>query len=166
MLVGILGVVLLGHVVEEEAVRQRLVAVRVDARDVDADGIVVADVLGERLAALPVEHDDAHHPVHAQEEIVLPALVEVQPAHDPASRRDEVGLAERLRERPGAHQLREPAPLVLEPPERDPEDALDQATLLTPVRAIKAPISGSDSCVPASSHQPVTRCEASTPRSA
>ena len=40
------------------------------------------------------------------------------------------------------------------------------ASLLTPVRWISAPISGSDSCVPASSHQPVTRWHASVPFSA
>ena len=44
--------------------------------------------------------------------------------------------------------------------------ALDHATLFTPVRAIRAPISGSDSCVPASSHQPLTRWQASAPCSA
>ena len=53
-----------------------------------------------------------------------------------------------------APDLGEPAALVLEAPQRDPEQAVDHASLLTPVRAIRAPISGSDSCVPASSHQP------------
>ena len=55
---------------------------------------------------------------------------------------------------------------TLEPPERDPLEPFDHAGLLTPVRAISAPISGSDSCVPASSHHPVTRWQASVPASA
>ena len=58
---GSAGVVLLGDVVAEEQIGQRLEAVRVRPGDVDRDGVVVADVLGERLAALPVEHDDPGH---------------------------------------------------------------------------------------------------------
>ena len=42
----------------------------------------------ERLAALAVEHDDAHRALEADEEIVLPALVVVQPA-DHALAREE-----------------------------------------------------------------------------
>ena len=38
-----------------------------------------------------------------------------------------------------------------------PKQTFDHASLLTPVRWIMAPISRSESCVPASSHQPVTR---------
>ena len=45
VLVGIGRVVLLGHEVREERVGERLVAVRVDAGDVDRDRVVVADVL-------------------------------------------------------------------------------------------------------------------------
>ena len=51
VLVGVGRVVLLGHEVTEEAVGERLVAVRVRAGDVERDGVVLADVLGERLAA-------------------------------------------------------------------------------------------------------------------
>ena len=55
VLVGRRRIVLLGDVVQKQAVRQRLVPVRERAGDVDRDRIVVADVLRERLAALTVE---------------------------------------------------------------------------------------------------------------
>ena len=106
MLVRVGRVVLLGDEVAEEAVGERLVAVRVAARDVDRDRVVVADVLGERLARLAVEHDDAHHALQADEEVVLAALVVVQPADHALARAREVRLAHRLRQRARAHQLR------------------------------------------------------------
>ena len=62
MLVGIGGVVLLADVVQQQDVGQRLEAVCEVPRDVDGGGVVVADVLGERLAALAVERDDARRP--------------------------------------------------------------------------------------------------------
>ena len=57
LLVGVEVVVLGGHVVAEENVRERLEAVRVPARNVDRPGISVADVLGERLVGLEIEDD-------------------------------------------------------------------------------------------------------------
>ena len=113
-----------------------------------------------------VEDDDAGHALQAGEEVVLAALVVVEPAnHAPARERD-IRLPGRLRQQALPAQLDEPAALVLEPAERDALQPLDHGTLFTPVRPISAPISGSDSCVPASSHQPVTRWQASMPRSA
>ena len=50
LLVGVGWVVLLGHVVGEQEVGERLEAVRVAAGDVERDRILVADVLGERGA--------------------------------------------------------------------------------------------------------------------
>ena len=73
-----------------------------------------------------------------------------------------VGFGSRLSRRSSVNQPRSSS----KTPQRDPDQALDHATLFTPVRAISAPISGSDSCVPASSHQPLTRWQASAPRSA
>ena len=120
----------------------------------------------KRLAGAAVEHDDARHPLQADEEIVLAALVVVEAADHALAREGDVRLPRRLRQEALAPELREPAALVLEEPQRDPDQALDHASLFTPVRAIRAPISGSDSCVPASSHQPLTRWQASVPRSA
>ena len=79
---GSLRVVLHGDVVREEAVRQRFEAVRVSAGHVDGGGVRLADVEAERLAAGPVEDDDASHAGEASEEVVLAALVVVQPADD------------------------------------------------------------------------------------
>ena len=98
MLVGIGRVVLLGDVIEEQTVGQRLVAVRVRAGDIQRDRIVVADVLAEGLPALAVEHDDAHHPVNAGEEVVLPALVIMQRADHALAREHEIRLPHRLRQ--------------------------------------------------------------------
>ena len=63
VLVGLVGVELDSHVVAEEDVRERLEAVRVVPRDVDRDGIVLTDVLDERVARLPIEDDDAGRPL-------------------------------------------------------------------------------------------------------
>ena len=166
LLVGGGRVVLLGDVVTEEQIGERLEAVRVQAGDVDRDRVVVADVLGEGLAGRSVEHDDARRSLQAGEEVVLAALVVVKAADDALARERDVRLARRLRQQALAPELHEPAALVLEQAQRDADQAFDHATLFTPVRAISAPISGSDSCVPASSHQPLTRWQASVPRSA
>ena len=80
MLVGIGRVVLLGDVVAEDETGQSLEAVRMTARDVQRDRVVVPDVLGEDLARRAVEDDDASRATKACEEVVLPALVVVQPA--------------------------------------------------------------------------------------
>ena len=114
----------------------------------------------------PVEHDDARRALQADEEVVLAALVVVEAADDALPGEGDVRLPRRLRQEALAADLREPAALVLEEPQRDPDQAVDHGTLFTPVRAIRAPISGSDSCVPASSHQPLTRWHASAPCSA
>ena len=58
VLVGVGRVELDRDVVAEEDVRQRLEAMRVVAGDVDRDRVVLADVLGERLARLAIENDD------------------------------------------------------------------------------------------------------------
>ncbi len=141
LLVRVRGVVLLGDVVTEEEIGQRLEAVRVAAGDVDRDRVVVADVLGVRLAALPVEHDDARHPLQADEEVILAALVVMETPEDALAREREVGLSRLLRQQRLAPDLREPAALVLETAQRDPKQAVDHASLLTPVRWIRAPIS-------------------------
>ena len=83
MLVGIGRVVLLGDVVEHEDVRQRLEAVREVPRDVDGGKAVVTDVLGEGLARVTVECDDACLALEADEEVVLPALVVVKATNRP-----------------------------------------------------------------------------------
>ena len=80
LLVGVGRVVLLGHVVTEEEIRERLEAVGAPTGNVDPHGVVVADVLAERLAGLTVEDDHAGHPLQAREEIVLAPLVVVQAA--------------------------------------------------------------------------------------
>src|SRR5205814_4649338 len=97
-------------------------AVRERARDVDRDGVVVADVLRERLSGLAVERHDAHHPLEADEEIVLSALVVMEAADHALARADDVRLAHRLRQRRRAHQLHEPAALVLEALQLDAAD--------------------------------------------
>src|SRR5204863_8148162 len=85
------------------------------------DGVVVADVLAERLARLAVEDDDAHHALEADEEIVLPALVIVQAADHALARAREVRLPDRLGQRARANELCEPAAPVLVPGERKRE---------------------------------------------
>src|SRR5581483_1484698 len=125
VLVRLGGVVLLRHVIEEQAVGQRLVSVRMAARDVDADEVLVADVLGERLTAIAVHDDDAGRPLKADEEVVLAALVVVEAADDALPRADEIRLPDRLRELRRAHDLAEPAPLVVEAAQRDPTDAVN-----------------------------------------
>ena len=125
MLVRTFAVVLLGDEVREQAVRQCLVPVRVDSRDVDRDGILVTDVLGERLAGRAIEDDDADHPGQAEEYVVLPALVEMQPADDALAREREVRLLEGLRQRTRACELGEPAALVRMTDECDALQAVD-----------------------------------------
>src|SRR5258705_12241934 len=112
VLVRVRGVVLLGHEVHEHAIGERLVPVRTVARHVDRNRIALADVLLETLSRLPVEHDDAHHPGYADEEIVLPPLVVVQSANNAFARAREVRLLDRLRQRARTDELGEPATLV------------------------------------------------------
>jgi hypothetical protein len=118
-------VVLLGDVVTEEDVGERLEPVGVVAGHVDGHGIVVADVAGPRLAALAVEHDDARRSAQAREEVVLVALVVVEAADDALPRERDVRLAGRLRKGAVSAQLDEPAPLVGDVPERDDLDPVD-----------------------------------------
>ena len=122
MLVGIRRVVFLGDEIREQAVGERLVAVRMDARDVDGDRVVVSDVLAERLPRLAIEHDDAHHPLEADEEVVLAALVEMQPADHAAARAGQVRLLDRLRQRARPDQLHEPASFVFVLRKREARD--------------------------------------------
>ena len=81
MLVGVGRVVLLGHVIEHQDIRQRLEAVRQVAGHIDGREVVHADVLAERLAGVPVEGDHACLALQTDEEIVLAALVIVQAAN-------------------------------------------------------------------------------------
>jgi hypothetical protein len=112
-------------VVTEQEVGQRLETVRAAARHVDRHGILVPDVLGERLAGLQVEHDHPRPPLQAHEEVVLPAPVEVQRADHTRSRERDVRLAHRLVVPARTVDLDEPAAPVLEAPQRDPAQALD-----------------------------------------
>src|SRR3954470_23804529 len=135
------------------------------ARDVDGSEVLVADVGREGLARRAVEHDHAHHPADAGEQVALPALVVVEAADHALAREGEVRLLHGTRQLRAAHQLHEPAPLVLEAPERDHLDALDH--LFTPVSSISRPTSAkSCQCLPPSCHQPSTRCTCSSPRRA
>ena len=130
LLVGVRRVVLLGHVVTEEEIGERLEAVSVASWDVDRHRILVADVLGERLAGLPVEHDDACHPLQADEEIVLATLVVVEAPNHALARERDVRLPRRLRQHALAPELHEPAALVLEALQRDPQQAIDHGSTL------------------------------------
>ena len=166
VLVRVGGVVLLGDVVAEEEVAERLEAVGVVSGDVDRDGIGLADVLAERRPGLAVEHDDAGGAAQGDEEVVLAALVEVQSADHARARERDVRLRHPLRERAVATKLAEPAALVLDDGERDPLDAWD-AHPLAPVSSTRRPISARCcQCLPASSHQPSTRTTSSLPSSA
>src|SRR5262249_41010285 len=141
----------------------RLVAVRMPAGDVDRDGIVVADVLRERLPGLAVEHHDPDHPLEAHEEIVLPTLVVVQRTNHAASRPREVQLADRLRELRRTRELAEPPALVLVSLQLEPGDD----HLLAPVSSIRRPTwARSPQCLPPSCHHPSTRRTSSSPRCA
>ena len=96
MLVRIVRVVLLRHVVAEQEIGERLEAVCVTAGDVDRDRVLVADVLGERLARVTVEDDDPRRALQAGEEVVLAAHVVVEPADHPRTRERDVRLPRRL----------------------------------------------------------------------
>ena len=163
VLVRVSRVVLLRDEVTEEAVGERLVPVRVDARHVDRDRVVLADVLGERLAGLAVEHDDAHHALEAEEEVVLSALVVVQRANHTLPRPSEIRLAHGLRQRARPHQLHEEPALVVETAQRNARD--QRHHLLAPVSSIRRPTSArSPQCLPPSCHQPSTRRTSRSPR--
>ena len=169
MLVGLRRVVLDRDVVAEEDVRERFEAVRVVPGDVDGDGILLADVLRERVAARAVEHHDPGGPAEAREEVVLPALVVVEAAEHARARERDVRLPHRLRQRAVPSELAEPATLVLDAAERDPDEAVDHAAscLFAPVCSMRWPMSARCcQCFPASSHQPVTSAASSRPASA
>ena len=130
-------VVLLGDVIEEQAVGERLEPVGMVARDENRRRIVVADVCREGLAALPFEHDDPHHALEARKQVGLAALVVVEAADHALARERQVRLLDGLGQRRGAHQLHEPAALVLETAQRDQLDAVDHA-LLAPFARTKS----------------------------
>ena len=138
MLVGIGRVVLLGDVVTEDQIGQRLEAVGVAAGNVDRDGIVVADVLAEDFPAHAVEHNHPRRPVETDEEVVLAALVEVQAPNRPGPREGHVGLDRRLRQRAFAPDLDEPAALVLETAQGNAHETLRHASRLTPFARTKS----------------------------
>src|SRR2546423_14754751 len=80
VLVGVGRVVLLGHEISEQGVDERLVAVCVDAWQVDRDGVDVTDVLAERLARRPVVDDYAHRAGEAYDGAVMSVFGVVKPA--------------------------------------------------------------------------------------
>ena len=136
LLVGIGRVVLLGHVIDEQQIGQRLEAVGVASRDVQRHGVVVADVLGERRAGEAVEHDDAGRPLQAGEEVVLATLVEVKAPDDALTRERNIGLDRLL----GACSPCGSRKTTLARPrggKGDPHDPLD-AHLLAPVSLDRA----------------------------
>src|SRR5919198_3652392 len=92
VLVRIFCVVLLSHVIAEQNIGQRLEAVRVTAGDVEGDGVLVTDVLAERLSRLTVEHDDAGGSLQAGEKGVLTALVVMESADHAATGEGHVRL--------------------------------------------------------------------------
>src|SRR5207249_307002 len=112
------------------------------------------------LSRVAIEDDDAGTPSQAGEEIRLTALVVVEPADDAGSREREVRLSHPGWKRTVPAELAEPAAVVLERVEREPEDAVDHrgAALFAPVSPMRRPISPRCcQCFPASSHQPSTR---------
>ena len=125
MLVRIVGVVLLGHVVAEQEIGERLEAVCVAAGNVERDRVLVADVLAERLTRVAVEDDDPGRPLQAGEEVVLAAEVVVEPANHARPRERDVRLPGGPRQRALTPQLAEPAPLVLDATQRDAEQPFD-----------------------------------------
>src|SRR6185437_792906 len=60
------------------------------------------------------EPHDARLALQAHEEVVLPALVVVQPANRPLAREGDVRLPDRLRQKTRTGDLGQPATLVLE----------------------------------------------------
>ena len=88
-----------------------LEAVSVTARDIDGDGIVVTDVLRERLSALAVEDDDAGRALQARKQVVLASLVIVETRGSPRGARTRgssarVGFGSRLSLRSSQNQPR------------------------------------------------------------
>src|SRR5579864_1094408 len=106
VLVRIVGVVLLGDVVEQECVAQRLEPVREIAGNVDRCEVVVADILAERLAGLAVQRDHTRVAAETDEQIVLTALVVVKTANRSFPRERDVRLPYRLRESTELGELR------------------------------------------------------------
>ena len=133
VLVRIGWVVLLRDVVAEEQIGQSLEPVCVPAGNPNGDGVVVADVDREGLARRPVEHHHTRQAPKAGEQIVLPALVVVQPADHTLPREREVRLLDRLGQLRRADELGEPAALVLVARQRE---APDHA--LAPLRRTKS----------------------------
>jgi hypothetical protein len=76
--------------------------------------------------------------VDASEQVVLPALVEVQAANHALPRERDVRLHGRLRQRALTPELHEPPSLVVEAAKRDPDEALDHAGRLTPLARTKS----------------------------
>src|SRR4029079_3317209 len=100
----------------------------------------VPDVLGEGLPGLAVEDDDPCHSLQADEQVVLTAFLDVEAADTHVARASEVRLHHPAWERAVATELAEPAPLVLEPPQWEAQDALD-AHPFAPVSSTIRPIS-------------------------
>ncbi len=80
MLVGIGRVIFLGDVVAKEKIRERLESVGVATRNPNRHRIVVANVDRERLSALAIKHHNPSNAAEAREQVVLTALVKMEPA--------------------------------------------------------------------------------------
>ena len=89
------------------------------------DGILVADVLRERVTGVAIENDDASRALKADKQVVLAPLVIVEAAYHALVREGEVRLHHPVRQVAVAPDLTEPAALVLVAAERDADDALD-----------------------------------------
>src|SRR5262245_39127643 len=138
MLIRIRRVVLLGDVVAEDEIGERLEAVRVAAGDVEGNRVLVPDVLGERLPGLAVEHDDASSAAQTAEEVGLAALVVVEAADHARAREGDVRLPGRLRQCALAANLHQPAALVLEAAQREADDPLDHQSWFAPPERTKS----------------------------
>jgi len=79
MLVGIGWVVLLCDVVAEEKIGERFESVGVATRNPNRHWVVVADVDREGLSALAIEHYDPSNALEAREQVVLTALMKMEP---------------------------------------------------------------------------------------
>ena len=144
----------------------------------DRDRVVVADVARERLARLAVEDDDAGRPLRQHEEVVLAALVVVQPADHARRGERHVRLPRRLRQhalargsrrtsraRPrtgGAEQRRRSIPVVRAVRAHEVVD-LVVGSIDSPASPQK-PSTMSDSRVPGPAYQLFTSVISSSPR--
>ena len=79
MLVGIGPVVFLGDVVAKEKISERFESVGMASRNPNRHRIVVPNVDREGLSALAIEHHNPSDALQTSEEVVLAALVKMEP---------------------------------------------------------------------------------------